>query len=66
MNEIESAVNAENFDVTSIDADELISIVDQVKGNPELAARVSAITVFYQNKAVKAAMAALASINGGT
>lgn len=65
VNDLETAVGAADFDPSSLNADDLTSLVDDVQAYPELAARVSGIIKTYQEKAVAVAMSVLSSLNGG-
>ena len=63
--DLESAVNAEDFNPADFDTKGFIELVTATADDAELTARVMAISSVYQQKLVAASMAAMTSLAGG-
>lgn len=64
IDEIEQQMSAADFDPMTVDADELIDLVDQVAGDAELSAKLDAISTTLQQKIVAISMKALTDMAG--
>lgn len=65
LTDLESTVNAEDFNPADFDTKGFIELVTATADDAELTARVMAISSVYQQKLVAASMAAMTSLAGG-
>ncbi|WP_010197121.1 hypothetical protein [Psychrobacter sp. PAMC 21119] len=64
ISEMETVVNANDFDPTTIDSDELANLLDQAEGDEVLTGRITAVIDIYQDKLIAVSLQALTNLKG--